>query len=148
MCMPRAQTTPPTRSRSATWYDHTADRWRSLATRKIIRLQQSSLVSEVRMSKRIFSLFLLLVALSSIPALGQNKAASFDPDGSFWLRGTPPNELSEFSAINLNAKKLRRLPSAGLEVNNGKTFRFKSISVKREKFTFTTAVIGGVFYSL
>jgi hypothetical protein len=99
------------------------------------------------MLKPIFLTSLLLLVLSSTPALSQNKAARFDPDGTFWLHGTPPNEFSEFSAINLNAKKLRRLPSAGLEVTGGKSFRFKLISVKRENFTFTTMTVGGVSYT-
>ena len=99
------------------------------------------------MRKPVFLMSLLFLGLSSIPALGQNKAARFDPDGSFWLHGKPPDEFSDFSAINLNAKKVRRLPPAGLQVTDGKTYRFKTISVKRENFTFTTAVIGRVFYS-
>src|SRR2546423_2803958 len=81
------------------------------------------------------------------PALGQNKAARFDPDGSFWIVGTPPSEFSDFSAINLNAKKLRRIPATGLQTNDGKTYRFKTLTVKRDNFTFTTVALGGVSYS-
>src|SRR2546423_12404017 len=81
------------------------------------------------------------------PALGQSKTARFDPDGSFWIVGTPSNELSDFSAINLNAKKLRRLPPTGLQTNDGKTYRFKILTVKRDNFTFTTMTVGGVSYS-
>jgi hypothetical protein len=89
----------------------------------------------------------ILLLSIAMPALGQSKTARFDPDGSFWIIGTPPNEFSDFSAINLNAKKLRRLPSTGLQTNNGKTYRFKTLTVKRDNFTFTTVTVGGVSYS-
>jgi len=89
---------------------------------------------------------ILLLAIVT-PALAQTKTARFDPDGSFWIVGTPPNEFSDFSAINLNAKKLRRIPPTGLQTNDGKTYRFKTLTVKRDNFTFTTATVGGVSYS-
>jgi hypothetical protein len=95
---------------------------------------------------RVCVSILLLLALNST-ALTQR--ARFDPDGAFWLKdGTiPPNEFSDFSAINLNAKKLRRLPSPGLQLINGTTYRFKTLSVKRDNFTFTTMSLRGVSYS-
>jgi hypothetical protein len=73
----------------------------------------------------------------------------FDPDGSFWLHeSTPaPTEFSDFGGINLNAKRLRRLPSPGLQLNNGTTYRFTTLVVKRDNFTFTTMSIRGVSYS-
>src|SRR5436190_1152507 len=89
---------------------------------------------------------ILLLSIAT-PALSQSKTARFDPDGSFWIIGTAPNEFSNFSAINLNAKRLRRLPSSGLQTNNGKTYRFKTLTVKRDNFTFTTVTVGGVSYS-
>jgi hypothetical protein len=92
------------------------------------------------------STFFLLLALFPL-AFPQIKTARFDPDGSFWIVGTPPNEFSDFSAINLNAKKLRRLPPTGLQTNDGKTYRFKTLTVKRDNFTFTTVTAGGVSYS-
>ncbi|HSL54507.1 MAG TPA: hypothetical protein VK868_08935 [Pyrinomonadaceae bacterium] len=101
------------------------------------------------MINKSFTIFLLL-CLTAAPAFTQrNTSARFDPDGSFWLQdGTiPPTEFSDFSAINLNAKRLRRLPSAGLQLINGTTYRFKTLSVKRENFTFTTQVLRGVSYS-
>ena len=92
--------------------------------------------------RRCVSIFLLL-SLSSV-VFGQR--GRFDPDGSFWLKDgtTPPTEFSDFSAINLNAKRLRRLPSPGLQLNNGTTYRFKTLSVKRDNFTFTTMALRGV----
>ena len=89
---------------------------------------------------------LLLLSLTSV-AFGQR--GRFDPDGSFWLQDgtTPPNEFSDFGGINLNAKKSRRLPSPGLQLINGTTYRFKTLTVKRDNFAFTTATLRGVSYS-
>lgn len=70
----------------------------------------------------------------------------FDPDGAFWIIGTTPNDFSDFGGINLNSKRMRRLPAAGLQLNNGRTFRYKSLTVKKDNFTFTTVVVGGVAY--
>jgi hypothetical protein len=94
--------------------------------------------------RRCVSIFILLSLTSAVFA----QRGRFDPDGSFWLKdGTPPNEFSDFSAINLNAKRLRRLPSPGLQLNNGTTYRFKTLSVKRDNFTFTTITLRGISYS-
>jgi len=90
---------------------------------------------------------LLFLLLTCTPAFTQKKAAAFDPDGSFWVHKTPPTEFSELSAINLNAKRLRRLPSPGLQVNDGSTYRFKTLTVKRNNFTFTTVARKNVYYS-
>ena len=94
---------------------------------------------------RSVSIF-LLIALTSIPALTQRNAR-FDPDGSFWIHGEPPHDFSDFGAINLNAKRSRRLPLPGLETNKGKRYPFKTLTVKRDNFTFTTATVAGVSYS-
>jgi len=77
----------------------------------------------------------------------QKRNARFDPDGSFWLHGEPPAEFSEISAINLNAKRLRRIPAQGLQVTDGINYRFKTLTVKRHNFTFTTVTLKGVSYS-
>ena len=107
------------------------------------------------MSKKIFSLrvcvsiFLLLLAATSGLTQRKQSNARFDPDGSFWLQDgtTPPNEFSDYGALNLNSKMLRRLPSPGLLLINGTTFRFKTLTVKRDNFTFTTMTLRGVSYS-
>ncbi|HET6862455.1 MAG TPA: hypothetical protein VFH91_05390 [Pyrinomonadaceae bacterium] len=88
-----------------------------------------------------------IAQLSSGYVDAQNKRDKFDPDGAFWIHGQPPNEFSDFSAINLNAKRVRRLPAAGLQLNNGKNFRFKTLSTKPQELAFTTLVIAGVSYS-
>ena len=91
------------------------------------------------------SILLLLVLMS--PAVSQRKSAAFDPDGSFFLIGEPPDGFSDFGSINLNAKKLRRLPATGLQTNRGGTYRFKTSVVKRNNFIFTTMPRGDVYYS-
>jgi hypothetical protein len=89
-----------------------------------------------------------LLLLVSITALGQRtKTTRFDPDGSFWIHGQPPNEFSDFGGINLNSKRSRHLPQSGVETNNGKLYRFKTLSVKRDNFTFTTMTLAGIYYT-
>ena len=88
-----------------------------------------------------------ILQLSNTSSQAQNRKEKFDPDGAFWIHGQPPNEFSDFSAINLNAKRVRRLPVAGLQLNNGKNFRFKTLIVKPEILSFTTVVVAGVSYS-
>ena len=73
--------------------------------------------------------------------------SGFNPDGAFWIIGTPPADFSDFSSINLNGRRLRRLPTQGLQVNNGRTFHYKTLTVKRNDFRFTTETRGGVSYS-
>jgi hypothetical protein len=100
----------------------------------------------LRLCVRIFFPSVLIVSLISI-ALPQTKTTRFDPDGSFWIFGEPPNEFSDFGAINLNAKRSRRLPVQGFELRTGKSLRFKTLVVKRDNFTFTTMTLGGVSYA-
>lgn len=88
----------------------------------------------------------LLLAVS-VPALNQTKRSQFNPDGSFWIIGEAPNGFSEFGGINLNGRRLRRLPSQGLQLINGKTFDYKTLTVKQNNFRFTTVTSGGVHYS-
>ena len=98
------------------------------------------------MRKTVSLMALLLVWMVSFPAHSQ-KGARFDPDGSFWVSGTPPNDFLELSAINLNAKRLRRLPSPGLQITDGTTYRFKTLTVKRNNFAFTTVSLKNISYS-
>jgi hypothetical protein len=86
----------------------------------------------------------VLVPVSSTAQKGRER---FDPNGTFWIIGDAPPEFSDFSAINLNARRVRRLPSSGLQLNNGRLFRFTQLTVQRQKFTFTTTQVGGVSYS-
>lgn len=93
------------------------------------------------------SSLLLVLALAAGFVHAQKGRERFDPDGTFWIIGQTPSEFSDFSAINLNAKRVRRLPSPGVQLNNGRTFRFQQLTVKREKFTFVTTQVRGVSYS-
>jgi len=88
-----------------------------------------------------------LLVFSSMPAFAQNKTARFDPDGSFWILGDPPANFSEFGGINLNAKRSRQLPVQGFQLTSGKNIRFKTLTVKRDNFTFTTVTVGGISYA-
>lgn len=91
-------------------------------------------------------IIVVLLLCLSFPAHAQ-KNTGFDPDGSFWIIGDHGDGFSDFGGINLNAKRLRRLPPAGIQLVNGKTFRFKTLIVKRDNLRFTTVAIGGLSYS-
>lgn len=95
----------------------------------------------------VLILSLVLVAITSIAGHPQKGRERFDPTGTFWIIGNPPSGFSDFSAINLNGRRLRWLPSSGVQLNNGRTFRFQQQTVKRERFTFTTTPVRGVSYS-
>ena len=75
-----------------------------------------------------------------------NKAA-IDQSTIYNDTGQAPSGFSDFSAINLNARRVGWLPAPGLQLNNGRTFRFQQLTVKREKFTFITTQVRGVSYS-
>ena len=90
-------------------------------------------------------LALLLASWASLTA--QTRKSRFDPSGAFWISGEPPADFSDFSAINLNMRQLRRLPTSGVQLNDGTSFRFKTVVVKQSNFTFTTATLKGVYYT-
>ena len=96
---------------------------------------------------RKISSLLLVLALAAGLVYAQTGRERFDPNGTFWIIGQAPSGFSDFGAINLNAKRLRRLPSPGVQLNNGRTFRFQRLTVMREKFTFVTTQVRGVSYS-
>lgn len=109
--------------------------------REMLRVKEGPAFAPLRLCGVIF--FLACATLT----FSQTKQSRFDPDGSFWILGDQPTEFSEFGGINLNAKKIRRLPSAGLQLNNGTNYRFKTLAVKRNNFTFTTVSRRGVYYT-
>jgi hypothetical protein len=96
-------------------------------------------------AKVVALLMVVVCVVNSAPA--QPKRNRFDPDGSFWIKGDHPDGFSDFGGINLNAKRDKHLPNAGLDLNNGRHFRFKELSVSREKLTFTTVVLSNISYS-
>lgn len=109
---------------------------------KKIRIRTCVFLAALRLCVSLF----LLVSLAT-PGISQRKTPGrFDPDGSFWIDGAPPAEFSDFDSINLNAKRSRLLNPPGLLIETT-NYRFKTLNVKRENFTFTTVVIRGVSYS-
>ena len=91
---------------------------------------------------------LLVCSWWAVVVVGQQERKSkFDPDGSFWINGNAPDGFLDFSGINLNAKRIRRLPPAGVQLNSGKAFRFRTLSVTQERFTFNTVVVSNISYS-
>jgi len=99
-----------------------------------------------RLTAKVAALLIVVACLVNVAA-AQSKRNRFDPDGSFWITGDHPDGFSDFGGINLNAKKDKHLPKPGLELNNGRAFRFKLLSVSRERFTFTTVTLSNISYS-
>ena len=95
---------------------------------------------------KVITLAAVLLALV-ITAPAQTKRQQFNPDGSFWIIGEHPNGFVDFGGINLNGRRLRHIPSQGLQLMDGTTFHFKSLVVKRNDFRFTTLTRGGVYYT-
>ena len=107
-----------------------------------------------KMYRLLIAIFLVLAIV--VVAAGQankgqaNKGQAnqrFDPSGAFWISGEPPADFSDFSGINLNMRQLRRLPTSGVQLNDGTSFRFRSIVVKQNNFAFTTATLRGIYYT-
>jgi hypothetical protein len=96
-------------------------------------------------SRTVLSMLLIVVASASVQS--QAKKDRFDPDGSFWIFGKAPDEFSDFGGINLNAKRLRNIPTAGVQLHDGRNLRFKLLSVKQERFTFTTVALSNISYA-
>lgn len=85
-----------------------------------------------------------------VPVVSQSQStrtSRFDPDGSFWIKGEAPANFSDFGGINLNRKNSRHMAKSGVDLTSGKHLRFRLLSVKQERFTFTTTVVGGVSYT-
>jgi hypothetical protein len=102
------------------------------------------------MIKKCATNILVCCLLLMVPVITQSQAtrtARFDPDGSFWIKGQAPADFSDFGDINLNRKHSRHMAKSGVGLTNGKLLPYKLLSVKQERFTFTTTVIGGVSYS-
>lgn len=95
------------------------------------------------MSRPLIAIFLVLT--TALVVAGQAKQ-HFDPSGAFWIDGEPPAEFKDFSVINLNMRHLRRLPTSGVQLNDGTAFRFRSVIAKQNNFTFTTVTLRGVSY--
>jgi hypothetical protein len=102
--------------------------------------------------------FALLLGLSAAFAVATAESAhsisavvaqKFDPEGEFNVEGSPPRGLSEVSTIELlrDTKKSFMNSHSGIYTNKGVTYNFKTLTVTRERFTFTTVAIKGISYS-
>jgi hypothetical protein len=91
----------------------------------------------------VVTLAVMAMAVGGSP----QKRAAFDPSGSFWIQGTPPKEFENFSGINLNPNHNKRMPGSGVDLTDGAHLRFKTVSVSKRKFTFTTVAVHEVYYS-
>ena len=99
------------------------------------------------MIARILGSLLLMSTIASAPfgsVYGQRER--FNPDGAFWIMGDAPKGFEDFGGINLNSNRNRRLPSAGVDIN-GRTFKFKTLYVSRDRLVFTTEAVRGVSYA-
>ena len=96
-------------------------------------------------------LTLAIFATAIVPresaAIAQTKGTTFNPDGAFFLIGEPPDGFSDFSGIYLNGRRLRRIPTQSLQLNNGKKFHYKTLTVKQDNFSFTTVTLGNIYYT-
>jgi hypothetical protein len=121
---------------------------------------------EKKMSKRrslcraAYCLCLALLFLLPGAAVGGRRAGAllpsprrvaqkFDPEGEFNVEGKLPKELSEVSTIQLlrDIKKSFQNSHSGLYTNRGVTYRFKTLTVARERLAFTTVAINDISYS-
>jgi len=93
------------------------------------------------------AVLLILSMCCAVLVVGQRRSTRFDPDGTYWIHGEHPEGFSDFGGINLNAKRVRRFGPAGLSLNNGKNFRFKTISVQKDNFTFKTVTLSNISYT-
>lgn len=73
----------------------------------------------------------------------------FDPEGDFNPKGTAPKGLEEVGAISLYRRNRHDFlaSGSGVHTTRGTVYKFKTISVSREKLVFTTVARGGVSYS-
>ena len=96
---------------------------------------------------RIVTLIFVWVLAVGLPLVSGQRRERFDPDGSFWIHGKPPEDFEDFSGIDLNSKRNPRLQVAGVDLTNGSHLKFKTLSVTRDRFTFTTVPVRSVSYS-
>lgn len=88
----------------------------------------------------------VILVLSS-PGSVEAQREKFDPDGSFWIIGDPTAEFKDFGGINLNASRNRRLNKPGVNLTDGRWLRFRTLTVNRNNFVFTTVTSSGTSYT-
>lgn len=103
-----------------------------------------------------FFFALLLLGMTAAAPLATLKAfpspqRRFDPEGQFNPIGNAPKGLEEVASIDLfRTGRNRPFTShahSGVATTNGVVYRFNTISVSQNNFTFTTRARGGTSYS-
>jgi hypothetical protein len=99
------------------------------------------------MTARVLGSFLLMALGIAYAPLGSvyGQRERFNPDGAFWIMGDAPKGFEDFGGINLNSNRNRRLPAAGVDIN-GRTLKFKTLSISRDRLVFTTEAVRGISY--
>jgi len=100
----------------------------------------------------IFKTLIAVIVLAGVLFAGTAASAQkvkdrFNPDGSFWIQGTPPPEFKDIGGINLNSHRSRRFPAAGVELVSGSRLLFKTLTVKPDSLIFATGALRGISYS-
>jgi hypothetical protein len=88
----------------------------------------------------------VVILVGCLGASVNGQRGRFNPDGAFWIIGEPPAAFSNFGGINLNSNRSRRLPASGVDLTDGTRFKFKTLTVARNKLVFSTVTRRGVFY--
>jgi hypothetical protein len=87
-----------------------------------------------------------LVALNAFPASQKR----FDPEGQFNPMGNAPKGLEEVASIDLfrsgRGRPFTSHTHSGVVTTNGQVYRFQSISVSQNNFTFRTRARAGTSY--
>ena len=56
-----------------------------------------------------------MAVLITPAGLGAVQEKRFDPDGTFWIQGKPAEAFADIGGINLNSRRSKRFPIAGVE---------------------------------
>ncbi|MCA1557009.1 MAG: hypothetical protein LC731_00545 [Acidobacteria bacterium] len=103
-----------------------------------------------------FVFALLLISMMGVAPLSTLKAFSssqkrFDPEGQFNPRGNAPKGLEEVGSIHLfrsgRGRPFTSHADSGVSTTTGVIYRFQSISVSQNNFTFRTRTRAGISYS-
>lgn len=102
-----------------------------------------------------FALLLIATVAAGAPVLSLDAFSAaqkkFDPEGQFNPLGNAPKGLEEVASIDLfrsgRGRPFTSHTHSGVVSTRGVVYRFKTISVSQNKFTFTTRVRQGTSYS-
>lgn len=112
------------------------------------------MMNKRRLGAHFFFALLLVVTAAivplSTPGAFSSASKKFDPEGQFNPMGNPPKGLEEVASIDLfRTGRNRPFTShthSGVVTTRGVVYRFQTISVSQNNFTFTTRARGGVSY--